>query len=111
MILAKKYKAIISSLSTAWLVLFIGLSTSHMGNKHHLFTPIGDVDQNISNQSEQVSHAHCPWTNAATMTTGSPVLNNSFSDIVFENLYVSDAKGQYLPNLSSIHNPRGPPMS
>ena len=111
MILAKKYKATISIITAIWLVLFIGISTSHMGNAHNLYFSRGDVSQNISGQAEQTSHSHCPWAHAATMTTGSPVLHIDFSESIAENLFLSDIQSQCPTILASIHNPRGPPVS
>jgi len=108
-ILAKKYKATISILTLVWMVLFMGLSTSHMGNAHHLFFPNNDVSQNLSNQSGQNDHSHCPWTYAATMTIGSISVPDIQPDITTDKFYAAEIQNFRLANPLTLPNTRGPP--
>ena len=110
MILAKKYKATISILTLVWMVLFIGLSTSHMGNAHHLFFPNNDITQNLSSQSEQGTHTHCPWTYAAAMTIGSISVPDIQAEITTDKFYATEIHNLRLPNPLALPNTRGPPF-
>lgn len=111
MILSKKYKATISILTSLWLVLFISLSVSHMGNTHHMYFPQDNVTQYISNEADQASHSLCPWAYAATMTIGSLVVADIQTEIATDNLYVSYIQNLRLANPLTLPNPRGPPSS
>ncbi len=109
--LTDRFQTIISLLTSIWLMVFVCLSTSHMGTPHHiplLETTSGQIELK---QTQHVDTVHCQWTYAALMTIGDmPILAihtmHELADIMVlvQSCYVAS-------EVLVSFDPRGPPTS
>jgi len=110
MLLTNKSQATVSILTTGWLITFIFLSTSHLGNSHCIYLTEDTKDQYSFTQSFDKNNRECPWTFSGLMTIGeSLVFENDFNSVYAE-LNVVELQNFCIKILCFHANQRDPPV-
>lgn len=109
MLLTNKFRTTISILTTGWLITFICLSTSHLGNTHNLHFPNDIKTQNSFTNSNVKNTDECPWTFAALMTLGDLSFSDNITIAEFDEPSFSELQQFSVTNIRFDTNQRDPP--
>ena len=109
MLLTNKFRTTISILTTGWLITFIFLSTSHLGNAHYLHFPKDVETQHSFTNSNDKTSDKCPWTFAALMTLGDLSVSDNITIVKFVEVNIIELQYYSFTNIIFDTNQRGPP--
>jgi len=109
MVSTNKLRKTTSILIFSWMILFICLSTSHMGNTHCLYFPKNISKTQLIQQHLKGSEDQCPWTYAALMTLGDVLVPDNTPTVDFDELTIAYLQQSILSKIYFDTNPRGPP--
>ena len=110
MIIGNRIKSIYSIITATWLVIFLMVSTSHMGISHHLYTPGNTSSQINLAEENQTANKNCPWAYATLMTSGDNVPIDFSYTIDSDHNFLIIQNQMYSSDIHTTSDPRAPPV-